>query len=63
MRIKLGGDGASMTRHTSCQMYSFSLLNWGADVLCPSHVHTVPVVLGQESYENLQDRGAASKRV
>ena len=55
MRIKLAGDGASMTRHTSYQMFSFSLLNWGADVLSPSHVRAVAVVVGQESYENLRD--------
>ena len=55
MRVKLAGDGAVMTRQTSFQLFSFSLLNWGQDVLSPSRVRTIAVVAGQESYETLRD--------
>ena len=51
MRIKPPGDGASMTRHTSYQMFSFSLLSRGQDVLTPSYMRTVAVVNGEESHE------------
>ena len=53
--MKLAGDGAVMTRNTSFQMFSFSLMNWRRSVFRPSHVRTVAVVVGEESFETLRD--------
>ena len=55
LKVKLAGDGASMTRNTSFELFSFSLLDWGKAVLSPSCVQTVAVFAGEEDYEMLRD--------
>ena len=53
--VKIAGDGATMSRNTSFQMFSFSLLNVGDEVLESTNVRTVVCVSGPETYETLRD--------
>ena len=62
MLVKVAGDGVRVTRNTSMQLFGFSLLNWGRDVLSPSAVRTVAVMCGSESYETLKTSMQATFR-
>ena len=55
IKVKLGGDGAEMSRSSSFQLISFSLLNRGRSVLQPTAVRTVAVVCGKETHDTLRD--------
>ena len=54
-KVKIAGDGASMTRNLSIEIFSFGLLDWGKSCLSPSRVRIVSAVVGQEDYETLQE--------
>ena len=53
--VKIAGDGATMSRNSSFQMLSFTLLNRRPDMLKTGNVRTVVCVNGSESYETLRD--------
>ena len=54
MKVKFAGDGAKMSRKSSFQMFSFSLLNRGTDVMKSHGVRTVACVSGPENYDILK---------
>ena len=53
MRIKISGDGATMTRNSSFILMTFALLDLGDDMMAAKGNHTIAVVKGKENYSTL----------